>query len=333
MPTKQRKKIVVIGFGSIGSRHTRILLEKFPCELFLFRSQKSKKQNQYQLPEIYSWKEVADIHPDIAFITNPTSLHIDTALRCARLNTALFIEKPLGSSVRKLDKLLNEIKKRNLVTYIAYNLRFHPVIEYIKDLIDNKTVYHSAVYASAYLPEWRKGRDHRSTYSAQADMGGGVILDLSHEFDYIEFLFGTIHSIIGKAKKTSTITVDAEDCADAFIETTKTIINLHLNFMSLNFERSIKIDYEDGFLYGDLIKNTVAIKSKEQKLIKRFRTGTEKTYEKQLRYFFKNIHNPQMMNNIFEAEALFRKILEFRNTAYGTIGNHRGPGRVKGRKK
>ena len=90
--------ILIIGLGSIGQRHMLILHENFQPELFVLRSSHQGAPNQLGIKELYSWEEVARIKPEVAFITNPTYLHIETALQCARLGTHLFIEKPLSHS-------------------------------------------------------------------------------------------------------------------------------------------------------------------------------------------------------------------------------------------
>lgn len=306
-------KIVFFGLGSIGSRHAEILKKDFSYDLYAYRSGKNEKGNDLGIKEIYSWKEVCELKPDAAFITNPTFMHIDTALKCAELGLALFIEKPLDAGCRKLDLLLKNIHEANLVSYVAYNLRFHPVIEFLKEYLEDKEIQHVSVYNSSYLPDWRGGKDQINTYSAIKAEGGGVILDLSHEFDYIKYLFGRIQKINGVFDKVSDVTRDAEDFLDAGLKTNKTYVNLHLDFCSRHTERTIKIDLSGEYVFADLITGKVEFHNGAGNVkTKNLEVDRNKIHRKQIEYFFKNIDNSAMMNNVPDASILFRKIIEFK---------------------
>ena len=305
-------KIIFFGLGSIGSRHAKILVNNFKHELFAYRSGKGVKNNRLKIKEVFTWAEVKKIKPDIAFITNPTFLHIDTAVRCAKLNIKLFIEKPIGHSGKALETLLREVNRKKLVSYVAYVLRFHPVIEYLKNYLKGRKIYHVSIYASSYLPDWRPGKNHLESYSVSKRKGGGVILELSHEFDYIDYLFGGVKGINGVFGKVSDITMDAEDFLDAVIKTESTYVNLHLDFLSMRKERTIKIDTENESIYADLINSKIEFHRGKNRTLKLFKEGIDESYKEQIKYFLKNIDNNRMMNNLSEANALFKKIICFK---------------------
>src|SRR5437660_1398185 len=107
----KKMKIIFFGLGSIGQRHAKILLKNYQHDLFAFRSGKSKK-NDLGIKELRSWGDVEKVKPDVAFITNPTSLHIKTAIKLASLNCKLFIEKPIDSQVDELEKLIKLVKTK-----------------------------------------------------------------------------------------------------------------------------------------------------------------------------------------------------------------------------
>lgn len=304
-------KIVFFGLGSIGNRHAKILSEKYDYELLAFRTNKGKGHNDLGIQEVQTWDEIDQLNPDIAFITNPTFKHIESAIKCAKRGMKLFIEKPIGSSKVGLNELIEEVKKRKLVTYIAYNLRFHPVIEELKKYLEGKEILNVKIHTSSFLPEWRSD-NHLESYSASKEKGGGVILDLSHEFDYIEYLFGEIKNIDGHFDKVSNVTKDAEDVLDAAITTNSTSINLHLDIFSRKSERTIKINCKEESIKVDLINATIEIEKKGIKSVEKYDSDKEVSYKKQLEYFFSNIDNDKMMNNISEASALFNKILDFK---------------------
>lgn len=307
-------KILFYGLGSIGHRHAAILQKKYQHDLFAFRSGASKTPNSLGVTEFYSWDEVEKLKPDLAFITNPTSLHIETAIRCAELGCKLFIEKPVGRDLEGLDKLLKLVKSKKLVTYIAYNLRFHPVIKFLKKVIEQESPLHLRAVCTSFYPDWRKDRDHLKAYSARVDMGGGVILDLSHELDYMSYLLGQFKKITGNFSHRGDVTIDAEDYADLLIEADKAPVSIHINFLSHLNQRYIQVDFKDRTWVGDLVKAQVREYSGSG-LVKthRFKYQKGQDYIDQLKYFFDNIDNFSMMNNLIAAAPLFKQIVKLKS--------------------
>jgi len=309
-------KILFFGLGSIGKKHAKIIKDNFDFELYAYRTKKGQEKSNIKIEEFDNLDDAFSINPDVAFITNPTYLHIQTALKCAKRNIDLFIEKPISHSMELTNELENEIKKRKLVSYIAYNMRFHPVLINLKKLISNedKPIYFR-VTCSSYLPDWRPKQDYSNSYSAKEELGGGVILDLSHEFDYTSWLFGEIQDIKGICGKISDLDINSEDFFEAHITCNPDIKgNLHLDCFSKNLERKIQIYFNDKYIEGDLIKNNIKIVDNIEK-VTNYKYDTDETYKKQIKYFFKQYHkrNLNIMNNFSEALKTFHKIMEFKS--------------------
>jgi predicted dehydrogenase len=183
--------------------------------------------------------------------------------------------------------------------------------------VEKNKFCHCRIVTSSYLPDWRPGSNYAGLYSASAAKGGGAILDLSHEIDYVKYIFGNISDMNGAYGKVSNLQIDAEDFSDMIIKCPKAIINLHLNFFSKNLERKIVIDFSDSsYLEGDLINNRLSVYSANKIKHYRYSTSRNEVYLRQLAYFFKNINNKKIMNNLIEAGSLFEKILTFKKT-YG----------------
>ncbi len=308
-------KIIFFGLGSIGMRHARILKEFFPHELYAFRSTQGVPVNNLGIPEVSTWQEVEKIKPEIALVTNPTSMHIETALKCAKLGMHLFIEKPLSHSMNGVEELIRLCHDQKLTGYTAYCMRFHPVIKELKERIKDKKILHVRAAVSSYLPQWRSGTDYKKSYSANAGQGGGVLLDLSHEFDYIEYLFGPVRDMKGWFGRISEVTTDAEDAADIVMKTATGVpINLHMNFMSRFEERTVIVDFEGGYIVGDLRNNCMEWMVNNKKEEKVFTTTRDEYLKEQLEYFFANIGNPAIMNNLEESSGLLKKILDFKHS-------------------
>jgi len=304
-------KIVIFGLGSIGQRHARILQQYYRHELFVFRRRSSKK-NSLGIKEIYTWDEVSALKADIALITNPTFLHLSTATACAKLGMHLFIEKPLSHELKGLKELEAVCKKNKVSTYVAYCLRFHPVIIELRRLLQNKKIQHVRVTCSSFLPSWRQGTDSKNSYSAVAAQGGGVLLDLSHEIDYLGYLLGDLKVVASQYGKASKVTVDAEDFADViFSSSNAASVNLHLNFLSRFNERRIIVDHDAGCIVADLLANTVEVISGNTKKLKKFKVTRDEYFKGQMDYFLKNIGRP-MMNDLTASKATLATIMEIK---------------------
>jgi len=305
-------KIVFFGLGSIGQRHARLIKEMGQHDLFAFRSDRTKTQNNLEVEEIYSWEEVDKIKPEIAFITNPTYLHTETAIPCAKRNMALFIEKPVDASVNNLTYLLSLVREKNISSYVAYVLRFHPVIKELKRILNKEQSLSAQLKCTSYLPEWRANQNHLECYSASRNAGGGVILDLSHEFDVAQYLFGPVHSITGKSCRRSNVTIDAEDYVDAKVHCASLDVGVILDSANQTHERTIEIKTANGLYKGNLLNGCLSFDSTSDSWKTKLEVKMDSLYVEQIHYFIANIDNPNMMNNLVEANSLFRNIVQFR---------------------
>jgi predicted dehydrogenase len=305
-------KIILFGLGSIGLRQATIL-RSLDHDLVAFRSAPGHP-NRLGLPEIFTWEEARAMDADTAFITNPTHLHVATAIACAKMGLDIFIEKPLSDSLEGLDELERVCKSNEVTCYIAYGLRFHPVIKSLKAMVGTRKVNHVRIACSSYLPTWRQDQDWKKSYSRSKARGGGVILDLSHEFDYVEYLFGRIESAKSLVGRGSEITIDAEDYADVLIETEKGIpINLHLDFISRFNERRIVVDCEDESIEGDLIANRMTRTNGDLVSVDQFTESRDDYLREQIEYFLDHLGDKDIMNGLREARGLLERILVIRN--------------------
>ena len=306
-------KIIFFGLGSIGQRHAKILLDNYNHEIFAFRTKNGQYKQELPIKEIFLWDDVEKLKPDIAFITNPTSLHIETALNCAKNGYRLFVEKPIDSKNEGLAELLKIIRDKRLPSYVAYNLRFHPVIKKLKEYINQYCFLHMRVLCTSFLPDWRPEQDHKKSYSSNSKLGGGVLLDLSHEIDYADYLLDGINKIEGNYGRKSDITVDSDDYADILAESPMGISNIHINFLSHVTIRKIYIDFKELSIVGDVNKGIVQEYKHNKPLnIFEYKIGSNSTYVDQLRYFFDHIDDCNMMNNLNDAANLFNKVIDFK---------------------
>jgi predicted dehydrogenase len=246
MPYK--KKSLVVGYGSIGRRHAR-LLQSLGCQVSIV-----SRQAVGNYPFYTTLKAVADIDQyDYAVICNETVDHygILRMLTDTPFNGAVLIEKPVFEKVR-------EIESSELNIFVAYQLRFHPLIERVKSELGNRQVYSMHVYCGQYLPDWRPGRDYRKTYSASRERGGGVLNDLSHELDIVCWLTGKWQRVCAMGGTVSDLDIDSDDVFAMLMETQNCpIVTLQVNYLDRDVKRQIIINAKGLSIEIDLIRNTI----------------------------------------------------------------------------
>jgi predicted dehydrogenase len=230
-------KALFIGTGGVGQRHMRNLrtLLGDRAELLAYRVRRlpivltdqlgveegADLETKLQLRVFTDLNEALATRPDAAFICNPTSLHVPVALAAARAGCHLFIEKPISHASDQIDDLIEIVDRQRLTAMVAYQLRFHPLVKRMSELVAEKTIGRVvAVHAEVgeYLPGWHPYEDYRQSYAARADLGGGVVLTQIHEFDYLYSLFGLPRRIFAIGGKLTRLEVDVEDTASILME-------------------------------------------------------------------------------------------------------------------
>jgi len=259
-------KFLIIGSGSIGKRHLRNLNHLGYQDVLVFDTQEKvlvEVEQEFGIQTFSNLEDALDESPDIVILASPTAFHIPYAVASAKSGAHLFIEKPLSHSMNDISKLLSLVRKNNLVTMVAYSLRFYEGIRLVRDLINKGEVgdpLYVHVEAGQYLPDWRPGSDYRKAYSAQSDQGGGVLLDLSHELDYVLWLVGPVRRVSSVLGKVSSLEIDVEDTADILMEHTSGVISsVHLDYLQRTVARTCKVVGSAGTLIWDYSTDSVRV--------------------------------------------------------------------------
>ncbi len=247
-------KVLFIGLGSIARRHIRNLraLCQNNVHITVLRSGNGAEPDRETAGRIdrtvYHSCELSGRY-DAVFITNPTALHYDTLLACQDKSDCFFIEKPVFATG---EEDISPFLLPKKAYYVACPLRYTNVIRYLKEQIDFSKIYAMRCISSSYLPDWRPGTDYRNTYSAHRSMGGGVSVDLVHEWDYIYYLAGAPREVKSLIEKKSRLEIDADDIAVYIADYPDKVVELHLDYFGRETVRKIELFGEEDTIYADL---------------------------------------------------------------------------------
>lgn len=253
-------KVLFVGVGSIAKRHIRNLHaigEKIGLAISIdaFRRRSSTAPIDGIKNEFTKISDVPCDY-DIVFITNPTDQHLETLKLFHNKGKNFFIEKPVVS-LSQLEEAKAFKLRSDCIYHVACPLRYNAVIQYIKAHVPVDEVISIRCISSSYLPDWRPDQDYRKTYSAHKDMGGGVSIDLIHEWDYLTYLFGwpeKVYSLIGKK---SSLEIDSDDYAVYIAEYADKILELHLDYFGQRTIREIELFTKEDTILGDIVSNKI----------------------------------------------------------------------------
>lgn len=210
-------RILIVGLGSIGKRHLRLARELFPdADIRVLRHQECVSVPEYASGCFSDLELAICFAPQIAVISSPATFHMETALPLARAGVHLLIEKPLSASLNGVSQLLEVSCEQGAALLTGYNLRFLPSLQLFRDLIKENMlgrVLSVRCEIGQYLPSWRPDTDYRQSVSARHDLGGGVLLELSHELDYLRWVFGEVDWVKATLSRQSSLEIDVEDTA------------------------------------------------------------------------------------------------------------------------
>lgn len=208
-------RILIIGLGSIGNRHLRLARQLLPqADIRILRHQLGSPVPVTANGVFFHMDEAIAFAPHIAVIASPAPFHIATAQTLAKVGVHLLIEKPLSSSLSGVKELLELSSHQGIVVQTGYNLRFLPSLKRFRELLGQGVVgqvLSVRCEIGQYLPSWRPDSDYRLGVSAQRQLGGGALLELSHELDYMRWIFGEVDWVKATLCRQSRLDIDVED--------------------------------------------------------------------------------------------------------------------------
>ena len=255
----------VLGMGSIARRHLANLRQLHPDAKIL---SVSASGNNASLPDnadaVMSLDELILHKPDYVIVASPAPFHVDSAKRLLDKNIRVLIEKPIAHTSEACQQLLFcGVEHLTQQVSVGYCLRFLPSAQVVKKYLEAGLlgiVYNVEANVGQFLPGWRADKDYKDSVSARKELGGGALLELSHELDYLLWFFDDLSLQHSWLRSTNELELDVEAIADLVFTTPSGIyISLHLDFIQKSTQRNCEFIGEKGRLVWDLLSNSVTL--------------------------------------------------------------------------
>jgi predicted dehydrogenase len=309
--------IGIIGLGSIGRRHLRLVKELRPeLNIIAVRSGMGKKVEEEKLLNavVDSLDEAIDYGIEAAIIATPAVYHVKQAIELMKMGIHILVEKPLSHALDNVNELLKMQKKSKSIGLVGYCLHYNSGALKFNDLLNNNKIgqiLQVQVDCGSYLPDWRKEQDYKESVSAKAELGGGVLLELSHELDYIRWFFGEMKSVLANIQNSGTLDIDVEDSADMIFESKKGFpVSVHIDFNTRNTRRKCIARCSNGDLIWDVVANKVIWQpAKSLEEVETYQNDRNYVYKEQLKHFFNCIEkDEQPLVSIYDGAIVLNMI-------------------------
>jgi predicted dehydrogenase len=250
-------KFLIAGYGSIGRRHLNNLLQLGEQDILLYRTHHSTLDEAEigDIPVETNLKTALGQHPEAAIITNPTALHLDVAIPAAEAGCDLLIEKPISHSFERIPDLERALSQSGAQALVGFQLRFHPGLVKVHELLQNNAIgqpISAHAHWGEYLPNWHPWEDYRLSYSARPDLGGGVVLTLSHPLDYLRWLLGEVEAIWAFTGCLGGLGIGAEDTAEIGLRFANGMTgSLHLDYLQRPPKHTLEVIGSQGTISWD----------------------------------------------------------------------------------
>ncbi|MGA2081045.1 MAG: Gfo/Idh/MocA family oxidoreductase [Holophaga sp.] len=253
----------MVGLGSIGRRHLANLRALRPeAELWALRRTGGDRPDP-GVKVVRAMDEALALEPAFAVVASPAPFHVADAMALAVAGVHLLVEKPIAHALEGVRDLIDLCRAHSLVLMTGYSLRFSPALKAMREALDRGRIGRVLGFRAEvgqYLPDWRPGTDYRQGVTARAELGGGAVLELSHEFDYLRLLLGEAEEVCAWTATRGDLDLDVEDWAEALIRFQDGVLgSVHLDLLQRAPVRSCRIVGSEGTLVWDGLADTASL--------------------------------------------------------------------------
>lgn len=264
MTNRYQNSVAIAGFGSIGRRHARLLKQMWPdTDIVLVRSGSGVTwpEEELAIATVKTPEEALEFGVRAAIISSPASFHLSQANDFISGGVPVLVEKPLSNCLEGAIKFEKLVSSLGLPVLVGYTFRHSPVLNFYLACLKDPSMgapISARIECNTYLPSWRPGQDFRSTVSARSDLGGGVLLELSHELDYANLFFGPFSTVEARTLSETSLNLDVETLARLKLKSqTGVEIEVILDFYNRTESRKCVLQMSTGVLILDLLAQKV----------------------------------------------------------------------------
>lgn len=256
-------KILLVGLGSIGKRHLRNIIALGNNDISIVSRlgllpDEFKDFNVFQTVS----KALEKTLFDVAIVCVPTAQHVQIFQELLEAKVqSIYLEKPVSHNYESIDNVISLVKSNQARVAVGFDMHYDLGLQKVKELLSSNIIGH-LVSANAkvgqYLPDWRPHEDYRDGMSAKKNTGGGVMLDLVHEFDYLHWLIGEATTIASFNKNSGSLEIETEDIAEVLIKFSNGVLGtIHLDYLQQKLVRNCLFTGSEGSITWNLAESKV----------------------------------------------------------------------------
>ena len=322
------RRVLISGLGSIGRRYCRLIHKFWPTiEIAALRTGLGMKviEENYLSQCFFSIDEAVAWEPDACIISGPANAHIAQSLQFARRGIPVLIEKPIGTGFEEVF-LRKELLKfaSSVPIYVGYVLRQDPCAVIVRDLLASGelgSLISADFFCGSWLPSWRPDQDYRESVSARRDLGGGVLLELSHELDMAQWLLGPLNLLNVFLHNSGILEIDVEDQAHLLMQNQSgSPISFRLDFCTNPPRRLISLRCQKAELTWDLMLGAVTKSDVNQAICYQAGATSDERFRRQLELFWQHpMPYQSTLCSVQEAFSILDLVVHTRQLAFETV--------------
>jgi predicted dehydrogenase len=253
---------------------------------------------------------------DALLICVPPADHLTYLAIAIEHGLHVFVEKPIAAAMEGLGELLEKASRSTRVLAVGCNLRFHPSIRQIKELVQKGTIgpiLAGQAEIGQYLPDWHPWEDYRDYYPSRRVQGGG--LDAVCDLDYLCWILGEVTHLTCFAGKLSSLEIDTEDVAFFLLRFENgAIVSLQTDMIQREQVQRCKLIGEQGTIVWDIHEKAVKVYTADSRAWAVYPEpdgAVESGYLEDTREFVSAIRDGRPpLNDLFSEAKLLRLVLE-----------------------
>ncbi len=184
-----KKRIVIVGLGSIGLRHARLLKERNDVIVEILEPNANTAAAAMAILgetiQHRSFGAMLSTQPDIVWLATPTALHAQQSVQALKNGIHVFCEKPMTATLEEAKQVQQMADQTRRVFNVGFHLHFGEGIRLLKKQID-EGVLGNILHLYARVGTYITLVNSLTRY--QASQPGSLFFDYAHQWDLLYWL-------------------------------------------------------------------------------------------------------------------------------------------------